>query len=458
MRIKTSKRIIIGVLLAVSAFALAAEFDVDHACFRANDEIDVLEVYLLIPRNAFKFVPAEEEFQSTALVRVALAQNDTVVVMDEWTFRDQVADTTKDISHQRIPDISILQANPGVYTLIALVADVNTGKQFKIEKQIVLPEYSGSQLDISDIHICAQLSKTAQENKFSKYFGYDMIPNASAIFGPTHPMIYGFCEVYNLDLEGSDGSYQVRYSIEDMNGETKNSLDWKTKAKPGASAVELNGINIVALESGIYNFKVDIKDDATGNTINKSKRFYVMKETDPNKLQLMMEKAVLAEYTDEEIDKIFGPMKYIASELEKRQFKKSDREGKIRIIANFWKTRDTDPSTELNESKIEFDQRLRYCNEHFYTARKEGWESDMGRVLIIYGFPSEVERFPSSLETKPYQIWHYYEIEGGIDFVFIDKSGFGTMELVHSTGRNELQDPQWRRFIEPTSALGSIVY
>ena len=64
----------------------SADFDMDFATFRSANETDIVEVYLLIPRNIFKFAPSEDKYKSNVLVRVALAQNDTVVVMDQWKF------------------------------------------------------------------------------------------------------------------------------------------------------------------------------------------------------------------------------------------------------------------------------------------------------------------------------------------------------------------------------------
>jgi len=76
----------------------------------------------------------------------------------------------------------------------------------------------------------------------------------------------------------------------------------------------------------------------------------------------------------------------------------------------------------------------------------------------MYGVPSEIERFPSDLENKPYQIWYYNEIEGGVKFYFVDKTGFGSYELVHSTARNELQDINWQRWISPYSTSPDLTY
>ena len=46
------------------------------------------------------------------------------------------------------------------------------------------------------------------------------------------------------------------------------------------------------------------------------------------------------------------------------------------------------------------------------------------------------------------EIWHYYAIENGVDFVFVDRTGFGEYQLVHSTKRGELRDDDWQRFLQ----------
>lgn len=431
---------------------LPIDFDVDYASFRGTDGQVILEVYLMMPRSTFKFIPYEDKFASSALLRVALAQNDTVVVMDEWQIRDILADTLQDISYQRIPEISILNVDPGRYTLIVFIADLVSGEKEKWEEEIVLEKFHTEQLQISGIEICSRMQKTEQENKFSRYFGYDMFPNASSMFGSRNPVLYSFCEIYNLAYdEGSIGGYNVHYSINDLNNNQIKDLGWKTKNKPGESAVELNSINITDVKSGIYNLKIDVVDNETSDTTTAKKRIYIVKEGEISDVSQLL----LSEYagmTEKELDEIFGPLRYIATEPEERRYRESGVDGKVQLLVHFWDGRDPNPSTAINEAKEEFEQRLAYVNENYSTSQVRGWKTDMGRVIIVYGFPSEIERYPSSLEKKPYQIWHYYDIEGGIDFVFVDKTGFGLMELVHSTSRNELQDYDWQRWIEPTGS------
>jgi len=451
--------LILMISLSSTFVVYAGDYDVDYATFRASDDMNVVEVYFMIPRNLFKFVPVGDKFQSTILIRVALAQRDTVVAMDQWIIIDQKTDSSRAASSQKIPEISSLQVRPGVYQLITVVADTNTQTKYKQEIQINVPAYSGNILQVSDIHFGSQISKTENSNKFSKYFGYDIIPNASSIYGVKNPVIFSFCEVYHLQYDpNSAGSYKTRYMVTDLNQKEIVKSDWKSKPKPGDSSVEINGLNIATLESGLYNLNFECIDEQSEQMTTYKKRFYVVKEEKRELLSSAFDEEMLKGLSEKELDDKFGPMKFVASETEIKMYRKSDMAGKRQIIARFWDRRDNSPQTPINEARQEFEDRLKYSNEQFRTARQPGWKTDMGRVYIIYGPPSEVERFPSSLEKKPYQIWTYNDVEGGIIFVFVDKTGFGSMELVHSTARNELSDTNWERWITPSATGDNTSY
>ena len=90
-------------------------------------------------------------------------------------------------------------------------------------------------------------------------------------------------------------------------------------------------------------------------------------------------------------------------------------------------------------------KRLAYANKHFSRLGKDGYLSDRGRVLLIFGEPDQKDYFPSESEVKPYEVWFYNQIEGGVTFIFGDVSGFGNYELLHSTKRGEIQDENWIR-------------
>jgi len=49
-------------------------------------------------------------------------------------------------------------------------------------------------------------------------------------------------------------------------------------------------------------------------------------------------------------------------------------------------------------------------------------------VFIILGTPNNVDRHPFDLESKPYEVWQYYELNRS--YVFVDETGFGDYRLV----------------------------
>ena len=94
-------------------------------------------------------------------------------------------------------------------------------------------------------------------------------------------------------------------------------------------------------------------------------------------------------------------------------------------------------------SSNQYIQRVTYANTNLGVAFHPGWKTDRGRVYIVYGAPDDIERYANSQESLPYEIWHYNNLSGGVIFVFLDRSGTGFYELVHSTYKTEMQDPNW---------------
>ncbi len=80
----------------------------------------------------------------------------------------------------------------------------------------------------------------------------------------------------------------------------------------------------------------------------------------------------------------------IITKEEEKAFKelKNDKE-KESFIALFWAKRDPTPLTEENEFKTLYYKRLEYAEKTFVYGMKKGAKSDMGRVYILLGQPSQ---------------------------------------------------------------------
>jgi GWxTD domain-containing protein len=107
---------------------------------------------------------------------------------------------------------------------------------------------------------------------------------------------------------------------------------------------------------------------------------------------------------------------YIMSAEERRAFdsRPTDQEREL-FAAQFWQRRDPTPNTLANEFRDEHYARMTYANEHFASRSAAGWQTDRGRIYIMYGKPDETE-----IHSQPaVEFWLYHLIEGiGANLLF----------------------------------------
>ena len=113
------------------------------------------------------------------------------------------------------------------------------------------------------------------------------------------------------------------------------------------------------------------------------------------------------------------------------------------MLFRFWCNRDTDTNTVFNEALFKYRELINFANRFFSFSKTQGWQTDRGRILLKYGLPTEREQHPFDSETRAYESWFYSEIQGGVYFHFVDMTGYGKYELVHSTAQFEQQYENW---------------
>src|SRR3989442_7448635 len=152
-------------------------------------------------------------------------------------------------------------------------------------------------------------------------------------------------------------------------------------------------------------------------------------------------------------------VQYLVSEEDRQVFSKLTREEeRDQFMEEFWRRRDPDPSTPINEFKEEFYRRIAYANENF-TAGAPGWRTDRGRIYIVYGPPNRRDAHPTggryqkppwqggdTITTFPFEIWEYNYIPGigdDITIEFVDGTSTGSYELETDPNRKDVF--YWRR-------------
>jgi GWxTD domain-containing protein len=134
-------------------------------------------------------------------------------------------------------------------------------------------------------------------------------------------------------------------------------------------------------------------------------------------------------------------VRYIINKKEKKLFYSLvTEEERSEFITTFWKQRDPDPSTDENEFKIDYYDRIEQANKLFRDGGKHGWKSDRGRVYILLGPPEHRRYNPGEINSSvsarywynyPHEVWYY----GFYPILFIDRNENGTFQLLPSSGQ-----------------------
>ncbi len=100
---------------------------------------------------------------------------------------------------------------------------------------------------------------------------------------------------------------------------------------------------------------------------------------------------------------------YIISDREKDGFLDLESaEERRAFVEAFWRRRDPDLLTPVNEFREEHHRRIEYANEHLgREAAVPGWMTDRGRMYVVLGEPRDREEFTSVPYLYPAELWFY---------------------------------------------------
>lgn len=430
-------------------------FAIDFSRFRSQGSEIYLEIYYSLDRDGLTYQKNQDSYQAGGLIQTYIKKGAKAMLVDSLVITDVVKTTNEILPSQKFTEQSNIQLEPGDYELVARLTDLVSQKAVMFTTKLPIQSFSAGELALSDIQLANSIQRQAiRETKFDKN-GLRIIPNASKTFGTGLEQLSFYAEAYNLTFEGeaSKSSYHANYTIVDRQGKTVKEISGRSRTKPGASCIINGSLDVADIPSGFYTFKIIFTDAFSGQTIEASKDFQIFRHGDFITRRLKDEPSLVEQKAPDDefeimpepaLNEYFEQIKYITLKEEQKIFKKLDLTGKKEFLKNFWKSRDPKPVTLNNERKEEYFRLLEYANTNFSVAGKQGWKTDQGRVLLVYGKPDDIERFPSDSDTKAYQIWHYQSLEGGVIFVFVDIMSIRDFRLVHSTHRSEVQEPEWR--------------
>ena len=447
------RKYLLMILLPVTLLAQSQfKVDFDYASFPTNQGYSQVEFYYSFLKNSLTQVEENGVISVAGNLQIEIkdSSRSNTLVKDDYKFNSDLDDANY-FKEQKLTGAVKYFLSPGEYFCILKGYDLNDEQIFDSTVfSLSIPNFDSTKVMLSDI----QLANTIQQNSVDENSPFfkntlEVVPNPSSLYGLGLPVMYFYYEIHNVDKQVQTEFLRVSYELLNSSGVAVYSKQ-KFMPRTNSSLVDIGAIKVNEYFTGQYNFKVIVEDSLSGISDEAIKKLFIYNPEKLDSTQIILGDAsyLSSSYITmsmEELDKEFDEARYISTQLEKEKWSKlTTLEAKREFLFEYWKNRDSNTSTAINETKVEYNKRIVYSRENFSDlSQKEGWKTDRGRVYVLYGSPSEIERYPYGSETIPYEIWRYENIEGGAIFVFADYSGFNNYQLLHSTKRGELKDDRW---------------
>ncbi|MFN8358481.1 MAG: GWxTD domain-containing protein [Candidatus Kapaibacterium sp.] len=429
---------------------------VDAAQFRYDDTHTLWELYYTYADTSVQYIPAKSKsgYVGSLYCKVVIHSSVGIEAETEW-----IADNYTDeriLSHSKnlIGQKSFILSK-GQYSVDIFIKDVNdTSRSSHRSFPIVVHSFPQTKLTTSDMQIASSIEPTT-ERSASEHSSF--IKNNSVVVpNPAHecigaaPNLALYAEIYNAATFIKD-SIIVEYKILDGAKREQFALVFPKKVV-GNAQVESVTIPLDALASGVYYAEMCVRSlhSSADSALNRVK-FYVLNPEMPAELQRtfsedeLFQQSEFATLSPERVQDEFIKAKVLATQAEVQLFESlTEVPAKQKFLFRFWKTRDPREDTPENERLVEFRKAIQHANTYYSNILiKDGWRTDPGRVLRKYGFPTQIDRHPASSEARPYEEWLYGNIQGGVNFQFVDLKGIGNYVQVNSTANGEPRNDNW---------------
>ena len=420
---------------------------VDFAQFRSDSTRIKLEIYQSVSRNNLVYSPHKAVFVANFQLETKIFQNDSLILEGSMTETDTIADQKAINSGQQFVYTIPFSMKPGRYEIVSLLKDLNNSFETQAKNSVDIKLIPSNSLLLSDIQFAMSI-KPANEvpTPFDKN-NLRIIPNPQALYGDGLEQISFYAELYNMELSNKDGQYHVDYLIEDRDGNLLYRIPGKTRSKKKSSSAIYTSFDISSLFSGKYILHLKAMDDDNNNIAAAKKSFTVFRQKDAIAENDKREKLLYNSLDEEALRKYFDQISYLAENQEKKIFKELNLGGKREFIFQFWKRRDPTPGTPENEFKDDYVLRLLKAKVNFTVGSTEGWKTDRGRILLKYGIPDFMDRNEGLSDRNAYEVWNYETLQSGALFVFIEIRSDGIYQLIHSTYRDEISNPDWQSYL-----------
>lgn len=467
MKTKQIFRIILFMLLS-NAIAYSADdlqIAFDAATFHFDNNEAKWELYYTVPDNMFTYIAnTDGKMIGILAIRMTIKSNITTIIDETWKVSNIIS-STNELKQNYVFGAKSFFIPPGQYTLEISSFDENEPKRrVTYNNQIIISKFESNRINQSEIQFASYLEKISESKleldpMYMKY-DYYIIPNPRAEFFGNQSRLIGLCEIYNAEMFSPKGLIRS-YKIADNTGlELYYHRD--STVNISESMLATFDIPLDTMYSGVYFLTMtsSYPFDNPTDSVSTTKKFYYYNQTKPPIAKRyfteneIFEKSEFNTLNAEQTDLELAMAMVIANEQEIYQSRAlTDTKAKQRFLFKFWASKNKDTINPWNETLRTFRRNVEFANNFFaYGKNRSGWKTERGRVLLKYGQPTQRDMHLGDGNERAYEEWFYEDVQGGVNFYFVDISRIGNFILVHSTAIEEPYYPDWFNRYVPASA------
>lgn len=440
--------------LSASAGNLLASLS--YAVFNTPENEPYIETYLVVQGKTLTHIQLEDgTFQGALDIQILFKKNDSIVNFGKYELLGPALKDTSKITSNLL-DVQRYALLKGDYQMEISIYDRYREKDTIVTLADFTVGFENEKMAFSDIEFLHSFKKTDSDGVLVKS-GYELLPYVFEFYPEVVPNLSFYAELYNSNKVVGEEPFLLYYYLRPFEVDKKLDQYFYMKRIVGSHVnILLNTIDITQLPSGNYYLVLETRD-RNNQLLTSSKKFFQRYNPNAqfnlnNLLVINPENSFVSKITSRDSLVLYIDYLYpISTEMEKVFAKNFSKEATVedlqKYLLNFWTDRNPiDPEADWEDYKM----RVAQANYEFKSIRVKGYRTDRGRVYLQYGQPNV--RTPSYNEPAayPYEIWHYYELQGQRDkkFVFYTRdAATNDFQMIHSNAIGEITNYRWQTVV-----------
>lgn len=444
---------------SASAQQLDATFDLVR--FKASESQNMVELYTSVNGNSVVYKKVPGGYQAVVALELQISDSTGIKYFDKLNLKSPLVKDTTGLNAPFNLQKRYFLKN-GNYTFTGKAQDANNSKPASTIEVPLKVSFDKNKVEISDVQLLESYEKSSEKNDYTKS-GLKLVSYVSSFYPKGFDRLKFYTEIYNTEAaEGKDKQVVVFYRLVPARDNlAKLTIGGQKVQKTAPVNVFLQDIDISALASGNYELLIEVRN-AENKTIASQRRF--IQRSNPSQdaqagetvaSETNLPPAFSTDLDSTRLDLYLLSHRPLSNEAEGGTLEGLAKSGtalqKRNYLFSFWQRRS---ASNPAQAWVDYKQRIDYVEKTFGNQTFHGYETDMGRVYLQYGAPNKITNERTDIhrpainnDTRPYQIWHYYQLatQSNRIFVFLQENlGNNNYALVHSTAKGEVSDNAWR--------------